>query len=77
MLSTVVPTFYIRSSELIYLWMKVCTLLPDSSYFSHLPPTPTLATTFLLSVSMNLIFFFFTHHIYQVVFVFLCLAYFI
>ena len=74
MLSIVVPTFYIRSSDVIHLWLKVCTLLPSSPYFSH---PATLATTFLFSISMNLIFFFFKHHIYQVVFFFLCLAYFI
>ena len=49
--STTVTMLYIRSSDLIHLILKVCTLL---LYFRY---TPVLANTILYSISMSLTLF--------------------
>lgn len=74
MLCTVVPAFYIRSSDLIYLWLKVYAFTNLSLF---LPPPASLATTFTLCF-YELDFFSFLHtHISSGVCLSLCLAYFI
>ena len=52
-LPTLTPKLYVRSSDFIHLIAERCTLLQTSPFFSSWQPA-----TFLLSVSISLIFFF-------------------
>lgn len=75
MLCTVVPAFFTLDPQTLFIYeLKVYTLFTNLSLF--LPP-PQAWQPLLLSVSMNLIFFFFTPHISSGVCLSLCLAYFI
>ena len=70
---------YITSPGLIYFKLEVCTFWPPSPIFAA--PAPPLATTNLVSASMNLVFCFvlFLDSTYKwdhMVFVFLWLTYF-
>ena len=77
----IVTMLYVTSPRLIYLITGSLYLLTTYTRFAHLhsfcPPTPALATTNLVSVSMSLVFSDSTYKWDHMIFIFLCLTYFI